>query len=670
VVNGFALDEHQAMSVLSGWNACCQPPWSEKDLRHKIADAIRLGHVKGRGFLLRASSYRPNTPSTANRLPAVKPARASYDLSDFTELPDAVEDGARLLLKTCFQPGEGVRIVNARLDDDGGEIPDGAGPCLSREEWLRKLDAGKGNPNSIFSSSKKTGIYICINPLKIGGSKDADVTAFRHALLEFDKELSPEEQFNLYQKSRLPCAAIIFSGKKSVHAWVKIDAVDRQEYDDRVRMLYDHFESSGYKIDVKNKNPSRLSRLPNCIRFDGRQELLAVSTTEKPVGCESFSEWQGEVQADGIGKLITPDDLDEYDPTADDSLLIGNEWVCRCEPFILNGASGIGKSSLAYQMGFAWSVGVPMFGIKPKRPLRVLVIQAENSKRYLKKIIKSLRDTVLPFSGENSEELWELHRNNFAFVHEATHTQIQFIEILRRWIDKWHPDLVIIDPLLAYCPTVSKIEDCARFCREWLQPVLDSTKTAAFLIHHTGKTSTDPRSRKGWNLTDFSYAGLGSSDLPNYVRASMTLDQCGDGAFRLMFTKRTWEAGARHPDETPADTIWLRHAERGKGVHWLQTDRPTESKSEDAKPKEKKLTIGEQIAQKINTSSFLNACPKDGEGLREIVRRLSAWLQSKDCKDKLRQMPSDGTLRNGIACMVANDKLLFVSNVYVKGPNA
>ena len=39
-VEGFGLSDADAYTVLSGdWNARCQPPWSEKELRHKIEDA-------------------------------------------------------------------------------------------------------------------------------------------------------------------------------------------------------------------------------------------------------------------------------------------------------------------------------------------------------------------------------------------------------------------------------------------------------------------------------------------------------------------------------------------------------------------------------------------------------------------------------------------------------
>ncbi len=51
VVRGFALDDEQAFAVLSEWNGRSQPPWSEKELRHKIRDAAAAAHVPF-GYLL------------------------------------------------------------------------------------------------------------------------------------------------------------------------------------------------------------------------------------------------------------------------------------------------------------------------------------------------------------------------------------------------------------------------------------------------------------------------------------------------------------------------------------------------------------------------------------------------------------------------------------------
>ncbi|HEY7195247.1 MAG TPA: DNA-primase RepB domain-containing protein, partial [Gemmatimonadales bacterium] len=43
IVRGFALSDDEAFAVLSEWNGRCQPPWTERELRDKIARARRYG---------------------------------------------------------------------------------------------------------------------------------------------------------------------------------------------------------------------------------------------------------------------------------------------------------------------------------------------------------------------------------------------------------------------------------------------------------------------------------------------------------------------------------------------------------------------------------------------------------------------------------------------------
>ena len=46
VVRGFALgDSTEAFEVMLDWNHKCIPPWSQKELRHKIEDALRVGNI-------------------------------------------------------------------------------------------------------------------------------------------------------------------------------------------------------------------------------------------------------------------------------------------------------------------------------------------------------------------------------------------------------------------------------------------------------------------------------------------------------------------------------------------------------------------------------------------------------------------------------------------------
>lgn len=51
LVRGFALDDDQALDVLAGWNALCQPPWTERELREKLWRARRYGREPFAGLL-------------------------------------------------------------------------------------------------------------------------------------------------------------------------------------------------------------------------------------------------------------------------------------------------------------------------------------------------------------------------------------------------------------------------------------------------------------------------------------------------------------------------------------------------------------------------------------------------------------------------------------------
>jgi hypothetical protein len=44
LVHGFHLDDADALAVLKEWNLTCQPPWSDKELEHKVASARKDGN--------------------------------------------------------------------------------------------------------------------------------------------------------------------------------------------------------------------------------------------------------------------------------------------------------------------------------------------------------------------------------------------------------------------------------------------------------------------------------------------------------------------------------------------------------------------------------------------------------------------------------------------------
>jgi hypothetical protein len=51
LARGFALSDEQALSVLAEWNARCQPPWTQEELRDKLRRAARYGREPVGGLL-------------------------------------------------------------------------------------------------------------------------------------------------------------------------------------------------------------------------------------------------------------------------------------------------------------------------------------------------------------------------------------------------------------------------------------------------------------------------------------------------------------------------------------------------------------------------------------------------------------------------------------------
>lgn len=126
-----------------------------------------------------------------------------------------------------------------------------------------------------------------INPVKpIGRGKggaycDEDITILRFVLLESDI-LPPDLQLSFFAKLKLPIAAIVSSGGRSFHVWVKVDCGGLANYRQMVEEMLSLLKCFG--IDQANKNPSRMSRLVGVQRLiravgDGRQRLLYLNPT-------------------------------------------------------------------------------------------------------------------------------------------------------------------------------------------------------------------------------------------------------------------------------------------------------------------------------------------------------------------------------------------------------
>lgn len=89
-------------------------------------------------------------------------------------------------------------------------------------------------------------------------------------------------------------------------------------------------------------------------------------------------------------EMHTFEELWSYKAEDDSSTLVGNRWLCRGGQLLLLGQSGIGKSSYTLQQAMTWALGMPFFGMKPKRRLRCLIVQAENDMGDMAEVVQGV----------------------------------------------------------------------------------------------------------------------------------------------------------------------------------------------------------------------------------------------------------------------------------------
>lgn len=132
----------------------------------------------------------------------------------------------------------------------------------------------------------------------------------------------------------VPVACLVHSGGKSLHAIVRVDAENYEEYRKRVESLYDFLEKNGVAIDKQNRNPSRLSRLPGATRNGNRQYLVATN-----IGRKSWVDWMDFVEgvSDELPDLVMLSDIEKDPPQPPEELITG--VLRRGHKMLISGSS-------------------------------------------------------------------------------------------------------------------------------------------------------------------------------------------------------------------------------------------------------------------------------------------------------------------------------------------
>lgn len=393
--------------------------------------------------------------------------------NDWDPVTDAIT-----FLNALFHPDEHVGFAFASFKDrdgkwkpkDTGDYYRTCGEVVARLKKYRRIDQG------INSYEEEAGAWVRINPLDGQGGSDRNVTDYRYTLIESD-EMALERQMALMKSLELPIAAMTYSGGKSIHAIVHVDADTYKEYQQRVDQIQKICMQNGLKVDQKNKNPSRFSRMPGVLRGDKKQFLISTN-----IGKPNYREWIEWVQDQN-------DDLPPFVPLDE---VWGDKMPQLAPPLIdgilrqghkctLVGPSKSGKSFALMELAVAIAEGRTWFGWQCTQG-KVLYVNFEiDDASFIHRFNDIYSALKIPPEHLGNIEVWNMRGH--------AQPMEKLVPKLIRRAKEQHFVCVIIDPIYKVISgDENAAGDMAKFGNEF-DRICRSLQTAVVCCHHQSKGS-------------------------------------------------------------------------------------------------------------------------------------------------------------------------------------
>lgn len=323
--------------------------------------------------------------------------------------------------------------------------------------------------------------------------------------------------------------------------------------------------------------------------------------------------------------------------------ILRHRYLCRGGGLLLVGPTGIGKSSLSMQCMISWSLGRPVFGIQPVREIRSLLFQAENDDGDL----AEMRDGIVKGLDLTIEEQ-QAAVSRILVVRENSRAGGRFFaETVRPMLEAHRPDLIWIDPALAFLDGEANAQqDVGEFLRRQLNPLLTEFGCGAVVVHHT----TKPPKRGETNNTLFgeaAYLGSGSAEWANWSRAVLALRATASaGVFELHAGKRGGRL--RWVDEDGETRVFSKYISQARGdgeIYWRPATRE-EINSTAAKgnkigtSEEGKVLALIPTMESISKSQLIALCAPREIGRDKAYKILARLIERGDIEE--RSVPRDG----------------------------
>jgi len=390
--------------------------------------------------------------------------------------PDSWKPADQLIkyLETLFEASENVGYVTGTWEKDGKFLPNKGNYDRTAGELIQLLNKNKKDIGAIIGDyNQQAGAWIRFNPLDGKGVKNENVTDYRFALVESD-EMEIEKQNAIIRDLELPVACLVHSGGKSLHAIVRVDAGNYDEYRKRVDYLYNVCRKNGLKVDSQNRNPSRLSRMPGIIRNGNKQYLVDTN-----IGKESWHEWKEWIESindnlpDSENLADVWDNLPELSPPLIDGVLRQGHKM------LLAGPSKAGKSYMLIELCIAIAEGKKWLTWNCAKG-KVLYVNLELDKAScLHRFADVYR--VLSWAPENLQniDIWNLRGQSIPMDKLAP-------KLIRRAAKKGYI-AIMIDPIYKVITgDENSADQMANFCNQF-DKVCNDLGAAVIYCHHHSK---------------------------------------------------------------------------------------------------------------------------------------------------------------------------------------
>lgn len=412
---------------------------------------------------------------------------ASWVESKDIHIPDTWKPAEQLItyLETLFNSDENVGYVTKSYEsknNDGKYVPTKGAWDRTAGQLIDELVKCGDDVGKVFGDyNKDVGAWIRFNPLDGNGVKNENVTDFRYALVESD-DLDLSQQNALIRELELPVAALVFSGGKSLHAIVKIEAHDYKEYQRRVDFLYSICIKNGLKVDTQNKNPSRLSRMPGVMRGGEKQYLLDTN-----IGKGSWEEWQEWINSinDDLPDFESLSDYEDNLPELSPPLIDG--ILRQGHKMLLAGPSKAGKSFSLIELSICIAEGIRWLGRECAKG-KVLYVNLELDKAScIHRFFDVYKAMHLPRTHINNIEIWNLRGKSVPMDKLAP--------MLIRRAEKEHFIAVIIDPIYKVITgDENSADQMANFCNQFDKICTSLCCSVIYCHHHSKGAQGDKRS--------------------------------------------------------------------------------------------------------------------------------------------------------------------------------